>query len=496
MSNIFISYRREDAAPYAGRLCDHLNRLAGAGRVFMDVEDITPGQQFAKTIDDTIARCGLLLIVIGPKWADILRERAQEPKPDYVAHEIESALKRQITVVPVLVGGATISCLDNLPGTLSSLSQYEIAELRDNSFNEDCERLAASLKLKRRVATFGRTAAAVSVVLSLAVAGWLLYGSWSAARARKAALDQVFATAKSQTDRGEYEAAFRTYQGIQKSDPQNRAAMDLQVDAAMGWLEDFHVIVPEGAKAENLAGPLLDEILPVMDAGLARTDGKGTRAADILAHIGWAHWLNRHIAEREFGPAAERDLRKAIEIDASNVYANAMLGNLLMQTGGNTKEALEHFRVAVKANKARPFVRELQLGVLHYPDDSETRVALIQVVNEMRQNREPLDERQKSRILSSYSSTVHNAEEITETLSAVPPADAWATYLWLEQGGRDSESARVQREFIHARILELEGKRPEALAEFQTLRGELKRLGYDGRIASHVEGGIKRLSAP
>ena len=67
--NIFISYRREDSAAYAGRLCDHLNTLMGADRVFMDFEDIAPGQRFAQTIDDTIARCDTALIVIGPRWA-------------------------------------------------------------------------------------------------------------------------------------------------------------------------------------------------------------------------------------------------------------------------------------------------------------------------------------------------------------------------------------------------------------------------------------------
>ena len=500
MSSIFISYRREDAAAYAGRLCDQLNRLAGADRVFMDVEDITPGQKFATTIDNTMANCDIALIVIGPRWADILRERAQSPKPDYVAREIEAALARQITIVPVLVGGAVISCLDNLPGPLSTLSQYEVAELRDSSFSEDCERLAKSLKLQpgRTGGSAFRRRAMVTLAAALAVAaaGWFGYGSWSESRARKAALDQVFATAKSQSDRGEYESAFRTYGGILKTDPQNREALDLQVDAAMGWLEDFHVIVPEGAKAGDLAGPKLDEILPVMDAALVRAGGKGTRAADILAHIGWAHWLNQHIAEREFGPAAERDLRRAIEIDPSNVYANAMLGNWLMQNGGKTAEALEHFRIAVATHKARPLVRELELGVLRYPNDEESRLALIRLANEMRKDNEPLDQRQRSRILSSYSPTVNSPEEIAATLSAVPPQDAWATYLWLAQGGSDGESQQVQREFIHARILEIEGKKPEALAAFQTLRGKLKQLGYDGRIVSHVEGALKRLAAP
>src|SRR5262249_53460502 len=129
--NIFISYRREDSAAYAGRLCDRLNTLVGSDRVFMDIEDIAPGQQFAKTIDDTIARCDVVLIVIGPRWAEILYQRAQQSQLDYVCHEIEAALARRIAIVPVLVGGATVAELAGLPNRISALAKYEAAELRD-----------------------------------------------------------------------------------------------------------------------------------------------------------------------------------------------------------------------------------------------------------------------------------------------------------------------------------------------------------------------------
>ena len=148
--NIFISYRREDSAAYAGRLCDHLNTLMGADRVFMDFEDIAPGQRFAQTIDDTMARCDTALIVIGPRWAEILHQRAQEQQPDYVCREIEGALARQITIVPVLVGGASMAQLTGLPDSLAALSQYEAAELRDSTFREDCVRLARHCALPRR----------------------------------------------------------------------------------------------------------------------------------------------------------------------------------------------------------------------------------------------------------------------------------------------------------------------------------------------------------
>ena len=179
----------------------------------------------------------------------------------------------------------------------------------------------------------------VLIGLLVAASGWLGVGPWSEYRARKASIDQMFATARTQADRTEYESAFRTYQGILKIDPANRSAMEMQVDAAMGWLEDFRVSDQDGAKAEDVAAARLAEISPVLDAGLARTNGQGQRGADILAHMGWLHWLNQRLAHREFGAAADRDLRHALRIDSGNVFANAMLGNILMQTGGRTERS-------------------------------------------------------------------------------------------------------------------------------------------------------------
>jgi len=47
MSGVFISYRRDDSAGHAGRLFDHLSSTFGAEGVFMDVDDIRRGENFA-----------------------------------------------------------------------------------------------------------------------------------------------------------------------------------------------------------------------------------------------------------------------------------------------------------------------------------------------------------------------------------------------------------------------------------------------------------------
>ena len=55
-----------------------MSALFGAERVFMDVEDIHPGENFAQKIESTLSRCSCVLVVIGPRWRAILDERAKQ----------------------------------------------------------------------------------------------------------------------------------------------------------------------------------------------------------------------------------------------------------------------------------------------------------------------------------------------------------------------------------------------------------------------------------
>ena len=71
MAIFFISYRRQDSAGHAGRLVDRLAARFGSDSVFMDVQDISPGQNFATSIEQTLAKCTHLLAVVGPRWLEI-----------------------------------------------------------------------------------------------------------------------------------------------------------------------------------------------------------------------------------------------------------------------------------------------------------------------------------------------------------------------------------------------------------------------------------------
>jgi hypothetical protein len=151
MAAIFISYRREDTGGHAGRLCDRLTSRFGGNRVFMDIQDIRPGQNFAASIEDTIATCDCVIAVIGPRWLETVQKRAQA-HDDFVRHEIGAALKRRVTVIPVLVGGARMPAAADLPPELAELSLRNAVEIRDERFDDDVATLETFLASELHIA--------------------------------------------------------------------------------------------------------------------------------------------------------------------------------------------------------------------------------------------------------------------------------------------------------------------------------------------------------
>jgi hypothetical protein len=257
----------------------------------------------------------------------------------------------------------------------------------------------------------GGATAVLGLIASLS--GW--FHTFDSHRKQRAELNAQMAVAQGQLKQGEYRSSVRSYGDVLKTDPLYSPALEGQLDAAMLWVENFHVLGRDGEKAADAAGPLLDEIVPVLDAGFARS--KGSRAADVQAHVGWAHWLNWHIAEREFGPSAEQNLRAAVGRDESNVYANAMLGNWMLQNNRNFQEAIGHLNTAAATGKARPLVREMQVGGLLHDEVSGARAELVKAVNDMRKNGESLDAGEKRRVLGfCYDSGVTNSKELAESL--------------------------------------------------------------------------------
>jgi len=147
---IFISYRRQDAPGYAGRLYDALAARFGDERVFMDIGAIEPGADFAQQIDEAVGSCDVLLAVIGPEWATVTdargRRRLDDPD-DFVALEVGTALPRpEVKVIPVLVDGARMPMQKELPPALAPLGRRQAIELSAARWRYDVETLLRTLE--------------------------------------------------------------------------------------------------------------------------------------------------------------------------------------------------------------------------------------------------------------------------------------------------------------------------------------------------------------
>ena len=122
---VFLSYRREDAAPYARLLQVQLSKLFPDARVFMDLDSIEAGLDFAEVIRKAVDSCAVLVAWIGRQWATLADEqghpRLYNPN-DFMRFEIQRALQRGVRVIPVLVDGARPLRQEQLPAELHELA--------------------------------------------------------------------------------------------------------------------------------------------------------------------------------------------------------------------------------------------------------------------------------------------------------------------------------------------------------------------------------------
>lgn len=208
---VFISYRREDAAAYAGRLYDALAARFGDANVFMDVDTIALGSDFTDAIDRALASCDAAIALIGSEWttaADGEGRRRLDDPADVLRLELERALAQGLVVIPALVRGARLPRLDELPEPLEPLVRRQGIELRDNAWRDDVGRLARQLegltgavpeagegtstrrRARRRWRWLAAAVAALAVLAAAAVTAVALFDGDASADGSNAQLEQ------------------------------------------------------------------------------------------------------------------------------------------------------------------------------------------------------------------------------------------------------------------------------------------------------------------
>jgi hypothetical protein len=147
---VFISYRREDSQGEARALFQDLVARLGRDAVFMDVDSIALGRDFRDVLQERLATCDLMLVLIGRDWLagkDNSGRRRLDNPGDFVRLEIAAALKRKIPTTPVLLQGAQMPAAEQLPENINELAYRNGFELSHNRWESDVQELAKRLGL-------------------------------------------------------------------------------------------------------------------------------------------------------------------------------------------------------------------------------------------------------------------------------------------------------------------------------------------------------------
>jgi hypothetical protein len=184
-SSIILSYRREDSAGVTGRIFDRLAQEFGTDRVFMDIDSMPAGVDFHEHLQEILAGCGALLVVIGKSWRS---QRKGQPArildpDDWVRIEVETALERNIPVVPLLIDGASLPSRDQLPETLWPLLRRNALPVDSGrDFHAQLSRLVRDLRLQLDPASIPTDAIATApqtlVSTPIQSPNWQALGRW------------------------------------------------------------------------------------------------------------------------------------------------------------------------------------------------------------------------------------------------------------------------------------------------------------------------------
>jgi len=146
---IFISYRRDDSRYQAAKIYDAFVRGLPRENIFMDVDTIPLGVDFVKVLEGWVEQCEVLLVLMGPNWANSTdpktrKRRVDNPK-DFVRVELRGALTRDIPVVPVLLDGAELPDDADLPDDIKGLLNRNAEFVDFRTFDADVQRLIKKL---------------------------------------------------------------------------------------------------------------------------------------------------------------------------------------------------------------------------------------------------------------------------------------------------------------------------------------------------------------
>lgn len=441
--------------------------------VFIDRAELKAGESFHQTLREAILGADAMVFLVTPE--------AVAPG-SYALAELNIARQRWRRpsghVLPVMVVATPVSAL---PSYLSAVTVLQpqgeaVAEI-----------VASVARLKpptgRRPVWIA--AAAVLVVVGLATAGGLLYRHELHGEAQQARSDLALAaSARELCDSGSHAVAMAQLNELVVGRQPPAQLLDAREDCAMRWLRDMRATVGRTTFAEQVA-----QTQPVLLQGLARSEG--VRAADLRSHIGWGEYLRGREGAAGADPVAH--WTRALADDADNVYANGMWARQMLQRGSRFDEAMALFEKAEASGRDRPFLRSLQFGGTLGGRIEAARYA-VEVADRMRRGGELIEEHHRDALWSSaFGYPLLSADARAVVFASLPPERLLQTFDWLFPEARVGDERRAQWRFVRATLMENNGEREAARAEFESLVSSLRAANRGGRLLDEAQRGLDRV---
>ncbi|RSM40038.1 TIR domain-containing protein [Amycolatopsis balhimycina DSM 5908] len=141
---VFVNYRVGDEAAFAAALAEQLKARFGRSEVFHVSQEAAAGSLFAEEIEGAIARCAVLIVVIGERWLNEANRRKLHEPTDWVRREIRLALDAGKRVVPLLVD-TPMPVREHLPTDIRGLLDRQYRPVNRRSSPQDIERVVTEL---------------------------------------------------------------------------------------------------------------------------------------------------------------------------------------------------------------------------------------------------------------------------------------------------------------------------------------------------------------
>jgi hypothetical protein len=293
---------------------------------------------------------------------------------------------------------------------------------------------------------------------------------------RDKAVSQIVAASKMQMELKDYQAAWQIVKQATSIAPSSQKAFDQQVDVAMAWLQDVW-----RQKDKKTYTEIIDPLILTLARGAGDEDHE--RAADVLAHIGWANCLRLRDEKAEY--EVDGYFNQALEFERDNTYANLFRGYWLINDYNKTEDdgsklpnAMAHFSKALKTGENLHFVTKWLLLALTGSYVTGADVEAIKAANELRKLNKTVDPSAKLSVLGEFNMLRNfpftEGSLLSRLLADLSVQEIKDTYLWLMQDKGNTSDDALEKELILGLMSEASGDLKSAFDQYQHLLNAVK----------------------